>query len=147
MKPLSRFIRSTSSKWLQPWVFWGRHRAAYSHFRRLLKDEEVGGEVGLYHYCAAAASNSGFYAEAQRYWRLAAKLDPESAVPQILFGAATAVSGEGKSLPQVSCHNYQLPFQEQLKLWKDNKGSFTEELSNNPLIRSSFFWALRYGGR
>lgn len=32
-----------------------------------------------------------------------------------------------------------------MKLWKDNKGSFAEEVRNNPLLRSSFFWALRYG--
>lgn len=63
----------------------GRHRTAYGHFRRLLKDEEVGGDASLYHYCAAAASNSGLYAEAQRCWQKAAKLDPESAVPRFFW--------------------------------------------------------------
>jgi len=122
----------------------GRHRTAYSHFRRLLKDEEVGGDASLYHYCAAAASNSGLYAEAQRCWQKAAKLDPESAVPRFFLAQLQQAQGEGKALSPIS-YNYQLPFQEQLKLWKDNKGSFAEEVRNNPLLRSSFFWALRYG--
>jgi tetratricopeptide (TPR) repeat protein len=122
----------------------GRHRTAYGHFRRLLKDEEVGGDASLYHYCAAAASNSGLYTEAQRCWQKAAKLDPESAVPRFFLAQLQQAQGEGKALSPVS-YNYQLPFQEQLKLWKDNKGSFAEEVRNNPLLRSSFFWALRYG--
>ncbi|OMD43994.1 tetratricopeptide repeat protein [Paenibacillus odorifer] len=122
----------------------GRHRTAYGHFRRLLKDEEVGGDASLYHYCAAAASNSGLYTEAQRCWQKAAKLDPESAVPRFFLAQLQQAQGEGKVLSPIS-YNYQLPFQEQLKLWKDNRGSFAEEVRNNPLLRSSFFWALRYG--
>lgn len=122
----------------------GRHRTAYGHFRRLLKDEEVGGDASLYHYRAAAASNSGLYAEAQRCWQKAAKLDPESSVPRFFLAQLQQAQGEGKALSPIS-YNYQLPFQEQLKLWKDNKGSFAEEVRNNPLLRSSFFWALRYG--
>ncbi|WP_440961119.1 tetratricopeptide repeat protein [Paenibacillus nitricinens] len=122
----------------------GRHRTAYGHFRRLLKDEEVGGDASLYHYCAAAASNSGLHTEAQRCWQKATKLDPESAVPRFFLAQLQQAQGEGKALSPIS-YNYQLPFQEQLKLWKDNKGSFAEEVRNNPLLRSSFFWALRYG--
>ncbi|WP_410513051.1 tetratricopeptide repeat protein [Paenibacillus sp. BR2-3] len=122
----------------------GRHRIAYGHFRRLLKDEEVGGDAGLYHYCAAAASNSGLYAEAQRCWRQAGKLDPEGVVPRFYLAQLQQAQKEHQPVPPVS-YNYQLPFQEQLKLWKDNKGSFAEEVRTNPLIRSSFFWALRYG--
>lgn len=122
----------------------GRHRTAYGHFRRLLKDEEVGGDASLYHYCAAAASNSGLYAEAQRCWQKAVRLDPESTVPRFFLAQLQQAQAEGKALSPIS-YNYQLPFQEQLKLWKDNKGSFAEEVRNNPLLRSSFFWALRYG--
>lgn len=122
----------------------GRHRIAYGHFRRLLKDEEVGGDAALYHYCAAAASNSGLYTEARRCWLQAIKLDPESVVPRFFLAQLQQAQGDGKTLPPIS-YNYQLPFQEQLKHWKNNKGSFTEEVANNPLLRSSFFWALRYG--
>ena len=122
----------------------GRHRIAYGHFRRLLKNEEVGGDAGLYHYCAAAASNSGLYDEAQRCWRQVSKLDPESVVPRFYLAQLEQAVKENLPVPPVS-YNYQLPFQEQLKLWKDNKGSFAEEVRSNPLIRSSFFWALRYG--
>ncbi|SEO36450.1 Tetratricopeptide repeat-containing protein [Paenibacillus sophorae] len=122
----------------------GRHRAAYGHFRRLLKDEEISGDAGLYHYCAAAACNSGLLLEAERCWRQAAKLDPESAVPRFFLNQLHQSTAEGSELPAVS-YNYQLPFQEQLKQWKANKGSFVEQVRVNPLLRSSFFWALRYG--
>ncbi|MCL6603963.1 MAG: tetratricopeptide repeat protein [Paenibacillus sp.] len=122
----------------------GRHRIAYGHFRRLLKDEEVGGDAGLYHYCAAAACNSGLYLEAQRCWRQVGKLDPESVVPRFYLAQLEQAQKDHRPIPPVS-YNYQLPFQEQLKLWKDNKGSFADEVRTNPLIRSSFFWALRYG--
>ncbi|MEK4061856.1 MULTISPECIES: tetratricopeptide repeat protein [Paenibacillus] len=122
----------------------GRHRTAYGHFRRLLKDEEVGGDAGLYHYCAAAASNSSLYNEALRCWRQAAKLDPESAVPGFFLSQLQGAQAEGRPMPLVS-YNYQLPFQEQLKQWQGNTDSFTEEMRNNPLLRASFFWALRYG--
>ncbi|ETT71995.1 tetratricopeptide repeat-containing protein [Paenibacillus sp. FSL R7-277] len=122
----------------------GRHAAAYSHFRRLLKDEEVAGDAGLYHYCAAAASNSGRHDEALRCWRQAAKLDPASAVPAFFLSQLQQARAEGHPMPAVS-YNYQLPFQEQLKQWKGNTGRFTEEVRNNPLLRASFFWALRYG--
>ncbi|NQX46986.1 tetratricopeptide repeat protein [Paenibacillus tritici] len=122
----------------------GRHTAAYSHFRRLLKDEEVAGDAGLYHYCAVAASNSGLYSEAQRCWRQAAKLDPDSAVPAFFLSQLQQARAEERSMPSIS-YNYQLPFQEQLKQWKDNTGKFTEEVRSNPLLRASFFWALRYG--
>ncbi|MNB72959.1 tetratricopeptide repeat protein [compost metagenome] len=122
----------------------GRHRVAYGHFRRLLKDEEVGGDAGLYHYCAAAACNSGLRREAERCWRQAAKLDPDSAVPRFFLNQLLQSSAEGTALPVVS-YNYQLPFQEQLKQWKESSGSFAKEVKANPLLRSSFFWALRYG--
>lgn len=122
----------------------GRHRTAYGHFRRLLKDEEVAGDAGLYHYCAAAASNSGLYGEAIRCWRQAGKLDPESAVPGFFLSQLQGAQAEDRPMPLVS-YNYQLPFQEQLKQWKGNTVSFTEEVRKNPLLRASFFWALRYG--
>lgn len=122
----------------------GRHKTAYTHFRRLLKDEEVGGDASLYHYCAAAASNCGLYTEALRCWRQASKLAPESAVPAFFLAQLQQALAEGRQLAPVS-YNFQLPFQEQLKLWKDNTVSFTEEMRNNPLLRASFFWALRYG--
>ncbi|WP_310551346.1 tetratricopeptide repeat protein [Paenibacillus glufosinatiresistens] len=122
----------------------GRHRAAYGHFRRLLKSGEAGADAVLLHYCAAAACNSGLYAEAERRWRQAGKADPDSAVPGFYLAQLGRSAAAGEPLPPVS-YNYQLPFQEQLKQWKDRSGSFAEQARSNPLLRSSFFWALRYG--
>ncbi|NGM85335.1 tetratricopeptide repeat protein [Paenibacillus sp. 7124] len=122
----------------------GRHRIAYGHFRRLLRGGDIGGDAGLYHYCAAAACNSGLRKEAERCWLQASKLDPASVVPRFFLNLLQQSAAEGLDMPPVS-YNYQLPFQEQLKQWKANKGSFAEQVRANPLLRSSFFWALRYG--
>lgn len=122
----------------------GRHKTAYSHFRRLLRDEEVGADASLFHYCAAAASNSGLHSDALRCWRQAAKLDPASPVPAFFLAQLQQALAEDRAMSPVS-YNYQLPFQEQLKQWKNNASSFTAEVRNNPLLRASFFWALRYG--
>ncbi|WP_150272305.1 tetratricopeptide repeat protein [Paenibacillus tepidiphilus] len=122
----------------------GRHRIAYSHFRRLLKEVEAGGDASLYHYCAAAASNSGLYDEALHCWRQAARLDPASPVPGFFLAQLQASVQAGQPMLPVS-YNYQLPFQEQLKLWTDSPDLLAREVQSNPLLRASFFWALRYG--
>lgn len=123
----------------------GSHRAAFGHFRRLLKNSRSGGDAELRHYCAAAACNSGLYAEALRCWAEACKLDPDSSVPRFYLEQLRQTLAEGASFPTVS-YNYQLPFEERLKRWRNADEGFSEELARDPLLRASFFWALRYGG-
>ncbi|WP_151737731.1 tetratricopeptide repeat protein [Paenibacillus tengchongensis] len=122
----------------------GRHRIAYSHFRRLLKEAEAAGDASLHHYCAAAASNSGLYDEALHCWRQAARLDPASPVPSFFLTQLQAAGKAGQPMPAIS-YNYQLPFQEQLKQWAESPDTLAREVQSNPLLRASFFWALRYG--
>lgn len=121
----------------------GRHEAAYRHFRRLLKDEEVNGDPSLYHYTAVAAFNSGRYKEAQRYWHQAQKMDPTSDIPRFYLAQLDLMGEQGIELS----YHYHLPFEEQLKRWEQDEGELYEEIKTNPLIRSSFFWALRYGDK
>jgi hypothetical protein len=84
------------------------------------------------------------HSDALRCWRQAAKLDPASPVPAFFLAQLQQALAEDRAMSPVS-YNYQLPFQEQLKQWKNNASSFTAEVRNNPLLRASFFWALRYG--
>lgn len=122
----------------------GQHELAYRHFRRLLKDEELSGDPSLYHYTATAAFNCGRHIEAERYWRYTAKLDPDSDVPKFYLSQLQQFQ-EGKTQqPKISYH-YHLPFEEQMKLWENNGEGITDEVKHNPLLRSSFFWALRHG--
>ena len=122
----------------------GKHEAAYGHFRRLLKDEEFSSDPSLYHYAAVAACNSGYYDAAGRYWRQCKKLDPESVIPDFYLAQLQQMKVSEAGKLQVSYH-YHLPFEEQFKRWENDSEAMTEEARHNPLIRSSFFWALRHG--
>ena len=50
---------------------------------------------------------------------------------------------ERKALP--ISYNYHLPHEEQFRLWEESKEWLPSDMGQNPLIRSSFFWALRHG--
>lgn len=122
----------------------GQHEIAYGHFRRLLKEEEFSGDPSLYHYTAAAACNSGYYDKAEKYWRQALKLDGDSVIPNFYLAQLQKRKETGTDQMKVSYH-YHLPFEEQFKRWEHDGDKLTEEAKQNPLIRSSFFWALRHG--
>lgn len=122
----------------------GQHEQAYRHFRRLLKDEDLNWDPSLYHYSATAAFNCGRYVDAERYWRYAIKIDPLSEVPQFYLSQLQEFQEGITKQPKISYH-YHLPFEEQMKQWEQDDEGITEEIIQNPLIRSSFFWALRHG--
>lgn len=123
----------------------GEHREAYRHFRRLLKTGELSGEPSLHHFAAVAAANLGLFDEADRYWRQALRLDPDSEVPAFYLKKLEKIRA-GEEKPPVHYH-YHLPFEEQFKRWETSPGLVSEALKRDPLIRSSFFWALRHGDR
>ncbi|MGV2686878.1 tetratricopeptide repeat protein, partial [Clostridium perfringens] len=122
----------------------GQHEIAYGHFRRLLKEEEFSGDPSLYHYTAVAACNSGYYDRAEKYWLQALKLDGDSVIPNFYLAQLQKRKETGTDQMKVSYH-YHLPFEEQFKRWEHDGDKLTEEAKQNPLIRSSFFWALRHG--
>ncbi len=121
----------------------GRHEDAYRHFTRLLKEGDIQSDPCLYHYAAAAACNIGRLQEAERLWRSAMKRDPGSAVPRYYMEQLELLkSGQGS--PAISYH-YHLPFEEQFRLWEKSDAGIPDHLKRDPLVRSSFFWALRHG--
>ena len=124
----------------------GKHRAAYNHFKRLLRDDEVNFDPCLFHYAAVAAYNIGRPKEARSFWKHAAKLDPQSEVPGFYIESLEeAFRNEASSLPEVISYQYRLPFEEQIRLWDKWKDGIPEAIKQDPLIRSSFFWGLRHG--
>ncbi|RED55335.1 tetratricopeptide repeat protein [Cohnella lupini] len=123
----------------------GEHREAYIHFRRLLKTGELSGEPSLHHFAAVAAVNLQRYDDAEKHWKQAEKLDAESPVPSFYLRRLEKVR-TGEESPPTHYH-YHLPFEEQFKQWENSPGQVTEALKRDPLIRSSFFWALRHGDR
>lgn len=123
----------------------GEHETAYRHFQRLLRDSSLQQDPCLYHYTAVAASNIGRLHEAQRLWQQAGKLDPESRVPRYYLEQLERMRAFGE--PAAASYHYHLPFEEQFKLWEKSPGGMPDHLKRDPLVRSSFFWALRHGDR
>ncbi|TKH45032.1 DDE transposase family protein [Paenibacillus terrae] len=126
----------------------GRHEEAYRHFRRLLQGGgEDNDDASLYHYTAVAASNTGRYAEARRLWGHLQKQDASSEVPRFFLSRLEELQQEGTPL-QVLSYHYHLPFEEQFRMWeKFGADQVPDSMKRDPLIRSSFFWALRHGDR
>ncbi|CAH1224664.1 hypothetical protein PAECIP111893_05163 [Paenibacillus plantiphilus] len=123
----------------------GEHREAHRHFVRLLKDGSLRSDACLYHYTAVAACNIGRLEEAQRMWQQASKLDPASNVPDYYMEQLALFRSGGQTAP--TSYHYHLPFEEQFKLWEKSSDTIPDHLKRDPLVRSSFFWALRHGDR
>ncbi|WP_141505279.1 tetratricopeptide repeat protein [Paenibacillus luteus] len=121
----------------------GEHGAAYRHFTRLLKDSELTQDPSLFHYAAVAACNIGRLQEAERLWKQTIKLDPTSGIPHYYMEQLELVRS-GQYTASISYH-YHLPFEEQFKLWEKSSDGIPDHLKRDPLVRSSFFWALRHG--
>lgn len=131
----------------------GDHETAYSHFVRLLREEEVVPEPSLYHYAATAALYTGRLQAAEKLWRQVKILDPASPVADYYLDWMLLLQKEPgadeeeairAAMPVIS-YQYHLPFEEQLKYWGDSEEELTAELLANPLVRASCFWALRHG--
>lgn len=128
----------------------GHHEAAIGHFRRLLKGEAGQSDVCLYHYTAVACYNLERYAEARRYWKQAEKLDAGSDIPKFYLNVLDRIEAGGAPDGTVTIsYHYHLPFEEQLRQLQraQSIGYVPDRLRNDPLLRSSFFWALRHGDR
>ncbi|MEF2969164.1 tetratricopeptide repeat protein [Paenibacillus sp. M1] len=130
----------------------GQHEEAFGHFVRLLRDPEMNQDPSLYHYAAVAAYYTERPEAAEKMWRQVKRLDPASGVADYYLQqlreesliAENTGTGNAKGMMPVSYH-YHLPFDEKFKQWEASEESLTSEITNNPLVRSSFFWALRHG--
>jgi tetratricopeptide (TPR) repeat protein/uncharacterized protein YerC len=121
----------------------GEHARAYRLFRRLVKYGEAATDPCLHHYAAVAAFNAGWLAEAEKHWRTAEKLDPASEVPKFYLNHLQRMKNDD-ARPVLGYH-YHLPFAEQLRAWEQADEGIPEQIRRDPLVRSSFFWALRHG--
>lgn len=122
----------------------GEHEVAFQLFYRLLK-LEVQPEASLYHFVAAAAWNTGRYDRACIYWKKAQALDRDSEVASFYLKHVDQWLSM-RPVPTVHYH-YQLPFEEQLIRFNPQEPNqlVLQQLGTNPLLRSSFFWALHHG--
>ncbi|MNI20441.1 tetratricopeptide repeat protein [compost metagenome] len=121
----------------------GEHEKAYQLFKRLLKTGEAGLDPCLYHYAAVAACHTGRTDEAQRHWKQVEKLDPGTEISKFYLEQLRQLQ-ENEALAALSYH-YHLPFEEQFRVLEKSAQGIPDQLKKDPLVRSSFFWALRHG--
>jgi tetratricopeptide (TPR) repeat protein len=121
----------------------GEHTKAYHLFKRLLKAGEDGSDPCLHHYTAVAACNIGKFAEAERHWRQVEKLDPGTEISKFYLDQLR--QRKDNKLPSTLSYHYHLPFEEQFRVLEKSSQGIPDQLKKDPLIRSSFFWALRHG--
>jgi tetratricopeptide (TPR) repeat protein len=121
----------------------GEHEKAYHLFKRLLKTGEAGLDPCLYHYTAVAACNIGRFDEARRHWKQVEKLDPGTEISKFYLEQLRLQKGE--QAPSPLSYHYHLPFEEQFRVLEKSKQGIPDHLKKDPLVRSSFFWALRHG--
>lgn len=119
----------------------GEDESAYRQFKRLLKMGEEEPDPTLYHYTAVSCFNTSKYLEARRYWVQAEKIDPKPDVPRFFLSRLE----EGHLTGTRLSYHYHLPYEEQLRMPGGIRGPLPELALSDPLIRSSFFWALRHG--
>lgn len=122
--------------------FLGEHEAAYRHFKRLAACQPLD-EPSLYHYCAAAAFNTGRYGAAERYWRKAEELEPgECGVARFYLNELASMEDPAEA--GLLNYQYLLPFEADIH--SGHAGTPGDEaVRRNPLVRSSIIWALRHG--
>jgi tetratricopeptide (TPR) repeat protein len=123
----------------------GEHETAFTLFKKMVKFA-WSLDFQLFHYCAVSAYNIGQYKQASKYWKLLLAQEPDSYVAA--FYLEQVEKQIDPDLEQTIPYYYHLPFY----LRKDGpkkipKAFLAEEVKQDPLMRSSFLWALRYGDR
>lgn len=123
----------------------GEHEHAYRLFRRLFKFRWIEPDASLYHYTAVAAAHIGRYEEARKLWRYVMKLDPERNIAEYCLQQLDEHEARGGGTSIELSYSYQLPFEEQFKWFEKADSSLSDQFRRDPIVRSSFFWVLRYG--
>ncbi|MFC4768353.1 tetratricopeptide repeat protein [Effusibacillus consociatus] len=122
----------------------GEHQTAYRLFLQLSRWTE-NPDPSLLHCVAASACNTGNFPFARRIWQDIQILDPKGEVAPFYLKLLDEAESGGTSISPVSYH-YQIPFHEQFKQMQEQmKTGKTGNWRNDPLIRSSLFWALQHG--
>jgi tetratricopeptide (TPR) repeat protein len=124
----------------------GENEAAYFLFRQMISHTGYN-DPFIMHYCAAAAYNTNRYETAESLWEKVNRLDPGQPVASYYLQQIHAKK-LGKPAVDEASYHYEIPDMEKLLCSESLKGEgLSEEMRKNPLIRSSFLWALRFGDK
>lgn len=120
-----------------------QHDRAYSLFRRIIR--VVGAQIdpSIHHYIAVAACHLGKFSEAKLYWLKIQKKEADSKIAKFYLDLLLHAPDQ-EWLVSMSYH-YHLPHEDSIYTNKEGHHRTPEQFKKDPLIRSSFFWALRHG--
>lgn len=141
----------------------GEHEQAYRHLKRIVTRTAMR-EPSVYHYAAVAACHIGRYDEAARWWAVCRRLDAKSGIAAYYLEQLQRIR-PGDTLTQMPSYHYRLPYDEESRRYQqalehsglgqqvDQEQSSTtglrsawqQKVKRDPLVRSSLFWALRFG--
>ena len=141
-----RCSRSMSFKLATTMGILGEHEAAYRHFRRLLRELSGRRDPCLLITRPSRPATSAAWMKPRGTVEGGGAAGSGSGVPEYLSAASGATGSPAGAVRRPSYH-YHLPFEEQLRRWKARADELPERMKRDPLVRSSFFWALRHGDR
>ncbi|WP_229106682.1 tetratricopeptide repeat protein [Paenibacillus sp. 1001270B_150601_E10] len=141
----------------------GEHQQAYRHLKRIVTTTSMR-EPSVYHYAAVAACHVGRYDEAARWWAVCRRLDTKSGIAAYFLEQLQSIR-PGDTLTPMPSYHYRLPYDEESRRYQealrrsgvasDNlhshestegiRSQWQEKVKSDPLVRSSLFWALRFG--
>lgn len=125
----------------------GQHYMAYELFTRILKVEEFP-ETTLYHYAATASLNIGKIELAQRFWKQAQGIDPESDIPRFYLDQLEVWKREDFQSFQPIRYRFHLPYEEEiLRMNREELEGVLEEVELPALLQESCAWALLNGNK
>lgn len=122
----------------------GEHEAALDLFARLVRVAERV-DAALIHSLAAAAANTGRFAQARRWWKVLSHERDMAEVAQYYLELLNRAEQQGKRTLRASYQN-ELPLHVQLQRMKRrlHEGDLTT-WRQDPVIRASLYWGLRHG--
>lgn len=121
----------------------GEHERARVLLRKLLDWARME-EAPLLHFAAVAAYNTGHPEEARRLWEKALRLSGDPVAAYYLQVMEEVEAGK-RAAPEALPYQHQIPLEgyEQVALLSPQE--LPEGLRNDPLVRASYLWALRFG--
>jgi len=122
----------------------GDHQLAYSHLKRLLRQDIID-DYQIIYMAGVAAANSGRLREALQFWQRAQRIIPDSEVAKFYIEIAEQAIVDNRQLAPIG-YFYNLPFEEHLRKieMRLEKGVATTEIFQDPVVKLSLFWALKH---
>ncbi|MBO8173277.1 MAG: tetratricopeptide repeat protein [Bacillaceae bacterium] len=117
----------------------GKYSSAYHLFRKLAKLTHYF-DVQVLHYAAVSAFNLRKWKDARRWWEKAGIISGQPMFEKFIQLAGLVEKGKGD--PEEL--SYFFPAEEE-EAEPTSRHEFYDMIRKNPMIRSSFLWALKYG--